>query len=241
MPDTLYYKPDFTPATEQCDCDDHAGSGGRDHAFPEALVDRFRRFKHRHFGPNIGHYKRLATFGQHPDTMVVSCCDSRVDPETIFSAMPGELFIVRNVANLVPPCETEGRFHGVSAALEFASLSLKVSHIVVMGHAGCGGVKAAFSETNAQQTAAPFISGWISMLDEARERVISANTGADRDALQRALELEGVKSSINNLRTFPCIKSLEDCGRLKLHGVFFDIEQGALWALNERANAFYEV
>ena len=104
--------------------------------FPDVLADRFRRFKYRHFAPNIDHYEELADNGQNPDYMVVSCCDSRVDPETIFSAMPGELFVVRNVANLVPPYETLGKYHGVSAALEFAVLNLRVKHIVVLGHSG---------------------------------------------------------------------------------------------------------
>jgi carbonic anhydrase len=111
-------------------------------SFPEALTDRYRRFKHRHFVPNADHYEELATYGQSPDTMVISCSDSRVDPETIFSAMPGELFILRNIANLVPPFETGGNYHGVSAAIEFGVLNLRVKHLIVLGHSGCGGVKA---------------------------------------------------------------------------------------------------
>ena len=105
-------------------------------SFPEALTDRYRRFKHRHFVPNADHYEELATYGQNPETMVISCSDSRVDPETIFSAMPGELFILRNVANLVPPYETGGKYHGVSSAIEFAVLNLRVKHLIVMGHSG---------------------------------------------------------------------------------------------------------
>ena len=140
--------------------------------FPEHLTDRYHRFKFRHFTPNMDRYEELATFGQSPDVMLVSCCDSRVDPETIFSAMPGELFVMRNVANLVPPYETDGKFHGVSAALEFALLNLRVKHVVVMGHAGCGGVKAALEQTAAKQTEALFISKWMSMLDDARLSVL---------------------------------------------------------------------
>lgn len=214
---------------------------GRCGCFPPVLVDRYRRFKYRHFGPNIEHYKRLATFGQHPDVMIVSCCDSRVDPETIFSALPGELFIMRNVANLVPPYETDGKYHGVSAALEFAALNLRVGHVVVMGHAGCGGVKACLDHSAARQTAAQFISGWISMLDDAREKVLAAYPGAEMRELQRQLEFEGVKTSIANLRTFPCVQQLEAKGRVKLHGAYFDIEKGTLWVLNETAGAFVEL
>src|SRR6185312_9099004 len=133
--------------------------------FPDSLADRYRRFKYRYFAPNAAHYEELATYGQKPDTMVISCCDSRVDPETIFSAMPGELFVVRNVANLVPPYETGGKFHGVSTAIEYAVMNLRIKHLIVMGHSGCGGVKAALDQSAAIQTAAQFISRWLSMLD----------------------------------------------------------------------------
>src|SRR6478736_4657631 len=144
-------------------------------SFPEPLTDRYRRFKHRHFVPNADHYEELATYGQNPDTMVISCSDSRVDPETIFSAMPGELFIVRNVANLVPPYETQGKYHGVSAALEFAALNLRVKHIVVLGHSGCGGVRACLDHNAARQTQSEFIVNCMSMLDGARDKVIAAH------------------------------------------------------------------
>ena len=121
-------------------------------SFPENLADRFRRFKQRHFLPNAEQYEELATYGQTPDAMIISCSDSRVDPETIFGAMPGELFVVRNVANLVPPYETGGKFHGVSSAIEFAVLNLRVKDLIVMGHSGCGGVKAALDQSAAIQT-----------------------------------------------------------------------------------------
>jgi len=140
-------------------------------SFPGNLTDRFRRFKYRHFAPNADHYEELARYGQNPEVMMISCSDSRVDPETIFSAMPGELFVVRNVANLVPPYETGGKFHGVSSAIEFAVLNLRVKHIVVMGHSGCGGVQAALDQSATIQTEAKFISRWMSMLDEARLKV----------------------------------------------------------------------
>jgi carbonic anhydrase len=145
--------------------------------FPDHLADRFRRFKYRHFAPNQDHYEKLATEGQNPDVMVVSCCDSRVDPETLFSAMPGELFVVRNVANLVPPFETQGKYHGVSAALEFAALNIRVKHIVVLGHSGCGGVRACLEHDAAKQTKSEFIRNWMSMLNDARDKVIFAHAG----------------------------------------------------------------
>ncbi len=208
-------------------------------SFPENLTDRYRRFKHRHFLPNADQYEELATYGQSPDVMLVSCCDSRVDPETIFNAMPGELFVVRNVANLVPPYETGGKFHGVSAAVEFAVLNLRVKHIVVMGHSGCGGIKAALDQSAAIQTEAQFISRWMSMLDDARLRVLAANQMSSAAQKLVALEKEAVKTSIKNLRTFPFVAEREEKGKLNLHGGHFDIASGTLSILNHSRGDFF--
>ncbi|MBL8844920.1 MAG: carbonic anhydrase [Hyphomicrobium zavarzinii] len=210
-------------------------------SFPEQLTDRYRRFKHRHFVPNADHYEELATYGQDPEVMIISCCDSRVDPETVFSAMPGELFVVRNVANLVPPYETGGKFHGVSAAIEFAVMNLRIKHLVVMGHSGCGGVKTALDQSAAIQTEAKFISRWMSMLDEARLHVVSAHQMAPQAEKLRLLEHEGIKTSIANLRTFPFVKQVEDKGRLSLHGAYFDIATGTLSVLNHSRGEFFPV
>ena len=139
--------------------------------FPEALADRYRRFKFRHFAPNQDHYEQLATYGQNPEVMVVSCCDSRCDPETIFSAMPGELFVVRNVANLVPPYEPDGEFHSTSAALEFAVQALKVKHIVVMGHGRCGGIRAALTPDQKPLSPGDFIGRWMEMISPAAKAI----------------------------------------------------------------------
>ncbi|MBN8913118.1 MAG: carbonic anhydrase [Rhizobiales bacterium] len=208
-------------------------------SFPEKLTDRFRRFKHRHFVPNADHYEELATYGQDPDVMVISCCDSRVDPETIFTAMPGEMFVVRNVANLVPPYETGGKYHGVSTAIEFAVMNLRVKHIVILGHSGCGGIKAALDQSAAIQTEAMFISRWMSMLDDARLHVLAAHQMAPTAEKARLLELEGIKSSIKNLRTFPFVKTEEDKGRLSLHGAYFEIANGMLSVLNHSRGEFF--
>jgi carbonic anhydrase len=209
--------------------------------FPEDLADRFRRFKYRHFAPNMDHFEKLASEGQHPETMIVSCCDSRVDPETIFSAMPGELFVVRNVANLVPPYETSGKFHGVSAALEFAALNLRVKHIVIIGHSSCGGIRACLDHDAARQSEAQFISNWMSILDGARERVESCCGGASMPEKRAELEREGIKTSLANLRTFPCVTTLEAKGRLQLHGAHFDIATGSLSVLDESTGRFVAV
>lgn len=200
--------------------------------FPEALADRYRRFKFRHFAANQDQFETLAAHGQNPEVMVVSCCDSRVEPEMIFSAMPGELFVVRNVANLVPPFETSGKYHGVSAALEFAVLNLRVKHIVVMGHSGCGGVRAALERDAARQTEAAFITNWMSMLDGARDELLAKHANKPPAELRTALERSGVKTSIQNLRTFPCIQILESKGKIQLHGVYFDIAAGTLHVLH---------
>ncbi len=209
--------------------------------FPAPLTDRYRRFKHRHFEPNIEQYEELAAYGQAPDVMIVSCCDSRVDPETIFSAMPGELFVMRNVANLIPPFETSGTYHGVSAAIEFAVLNLRVKHLVIMGHSGCGGVKAALDREAVRETQGQFITKWMSMLESARLAVLASHQGSAHKDMERALEKEGIKTSLKNLRTFPFLSELESKGRLALHGAYFDIATGQLSALNETTGQFYTI
>jgi carbonic anhydrase len=208
-------------------------------SFPEKLADRYRRFHHRHFLPKAEEYEELATHGQNPEAMVISCSDSRVDPETIFSAMPGEMFVVRNVANLVPPYETGGKFHGVSSAIEFAVLNLRIKHLIIMGHSGCGGVKAALDQSAAIQTEAQFISRWMSMLDDARLRVLAAHQDSPHHVKLAALEQEGIKNSIKNLRTFPFVSDAENRGKLSLHGAYFDIAAGTLSVLNHSRGEFF--
>ncbi|KWT71087.1 MULTISPECIES: carbonic anhydrase [Hyphomicrobium] len=208
-------------------------------SFPETLADRYRRFHKRHFLPRAEDYEELATYGQKPEAMIISCSDSRVDPETIFSAMPGELFVVRNVANLVPPYETGGRFHGVSSAIEFAILNLRIKHLIIMGHSGCGGVKAALNQSAAIQTEAQFISRWMSMLDDARTKVLETHHDCPQAEKQAALEKEGIKNSITNLRTFPFVSDAENRGRLALHGCYFDISTGTLTVLNHSRGEFF--
>lgn len=208
-------------------------------SFPESLTDRYRRFKHRIFVPNADQYEELATYGQSPEIMMLSCCDSRVDPETIFNAMPGEIFVARNVANLIPPYETGGKFHGVSAGIEFAVLNLRVKHIVVMGHSGCGGIRAALDQSAAIQTEAMFISRWMSMLDDARLSILASHQNKSENEKLDALEKEGVKTSIRNLRTFPFVREREDKGKLNLHGAHFDIKTGTLSVLNHSRGIFF--
>lgn len=183
------------------------------------------------------HYRSLAREGQAPETLMIACCDSRAAPETIFNAAPGELFVIRNVANLVPPYSPDGEFHSTSAALEFAVQSLKVKHIVVMGHGRCGGIKAALDPNMKPLSPGDFIGKWMSMVAPAAETVAQSAmlTAGER---QTALERISIRFSIANLRSFPCVSILEGKGRLSLHGAWFDISTGELWTMDPQTGDF---
>jgi carbonic anhydrase len=201
------------------------------------LVAGYRRFRESGWKQERDRWAALAE-GQSPKVMVIACSDSRVDPATIFDTSPGEMFVVRNVANLVPPFEVGGGRHGVSAALEFAVTQLEVPEIVVMGHGQCGGVHAALSRRfeHAAPGAGGFIAHWIDLLDDARDHV-AAELGSGPEAL-RALELETVRVSLKNLRTFPPIQEREAAGKLALHGAYFAIADGRLHLLDEASGEF---
>ena len=191
------------------------------------LLSGYQRFRREGWSRERDRWSDLNE-GQSPQVMVIACSDSRVDPAQIFDTSPGEIFVVRNIANLVPPFELGGGRHGVSAALEFAVTQLEVGEVVVMGHGSCGGVAAAMTQRFAgcAPGAGGFIDHWVDMLDEARERIIS-EYGTGPDAI-RELELETVRVSIANLRTFPCIPEREAAGTLKLRGAYFAIADGVL-------------
>jgi carbonic anhydrase len=198
--------------------------------FPTSLTKGYRAFKQEKFADERERYRRLAEQGQVPETMIIACCDSRAAPETIFNALPGEMFVVRNVANLVPPYEPDGHYHSTSAALEFAVQSLRVKHIVVLGHGRCGGIAAALNPAAEPLSPGDFIGKWMELLAPPAESV-SGNKWMT-DAEQRtALEHISVRHSIANLRTFPCVSILEDKDRLSLHGAWFDIAEGQLWVM----------
>jgi carbonic anhydrase len=199
-----------------------------------ALLRGYYRFRHDRYEAERRRWATLAT-GQAPPIMIIGCCDSRVDPATIFDTEPGQAFILRNVANLVPPFEHGGGLHGVSAALEFGVTKLHVRHIVVMGHGACGGIAAALGGFGEPDRT--FIDPWIRLLDPAVKRV--RMTGSDDP--QRALELEGVKTSLDNLRSFPFVAEREQAGELKLHGCHFAIAEGRLWELDEAGGEFHEI
>lgn len=190
---------------------------------PDLLLDGYRQFKDAHLAEQAALYRRLAQ-GQTPAVMMIACADSRVDPATIFSAGPGELFVVRNVANLVPPYEENGGYHGTSAAIEFAVEHLKVQEIVIMGHGQCGGISASLSERPVGQ----FIAPWVDMISETRDSVLAENPNADAAALQQALEFRAIGHSQKNLQSFPFVRAAMDAGRIRLHGAWFSIASGEL-------------
>ena len=207
------------------------------------LMIGFRRFKDKYFqndDPENSLYQRLSTSGQTPKTLLIGCSDSRVDPAILTGASPGELFVIRNVANLVPPCEPSAvGFHGTSSALEFAVHNLKVENIIVLGHRQCGGIRALMNQDSQDsQQKLSFLVNWMSIAMEARQRVEELNPYADQDTRCRLAEMESIKVSIRNLRTFPFVESaIQDRG-LNLIGVYFDLEQGRLWEFDEAGDRF---
>ena len=205
--------------------------------FPGLLLDGYRSFKKDRFDRERAYFRALAERGQSPEVMVIACCDSRTAPETIFSAAPGRMFVVRNVANLVPPHEPDGTYHATSAALEFAVQSLKIRHIVVLGHGRCGGIRAVLQPTREPLSPGDFIGKWMNLLRPAADE-LEADGGMSDDQRQTALERASIRYSIANLRTFPCISILENRNRLTLHGAWFDIATGDLWTMDEATGDF---
>jgi len=205
------------------------------------LMNGYRRFLSTRYAQEAAVYHSLAKGGQAPRTMIIACCDSRVDPAAIFNAGPGELFIVRNVANLVPPFEPQGDYHGTSAALEFAVTGLEVENIVVLGHARCGGVSAFLNNLNEPVTKPSFIDRWMSLLNAARIEAFRDATGKTDEELQKALEHASVRHSLDNLLTFPFIKERHTNGQLRLRGGYFDIADGTLHELDAAGTRFTPV
>jgi carbonic anhydrase len=204
-------------------------------SLPQRLRDGYGAFRSGRLPTEQSRYRDLAERGQAPATMVVGCCDSRVSPEVIFDAGPGELFVVRNVANLVPPYAPDGAYHGVSAALEYAVTVLRVQHIVVLGHARCGGIQA--YANNAPP--GDFIGKWTSLLAPAAASMRS-RADAPGSYLMR-LELASVRVSIENLMTFPFIRGACERGTLALHGAYFDVASGELSVFDPVAGRFVAV
>jgi carbonic anhydrase len=207
--------------------------------FPDSLIRGYQRFRIGRLEAERERYRRLAEAGQKPRTMIVGCCDSRAGPETIFDAGPGELFVLRNVANLVPPYAPDDDYHGTSAALEFAVQFLKVEVILVLGHGHCGGIQALRSGAP-PLSPSDFIGRWMSLAERAAAALEDgATTGAEER--QTALERLSVRFSLENLRSFPFVKECEAAGGLALHGAWFDIATGELWTLDPAVDAWSKV
>lgn len=205
-----------------------------------ALIEGYRRFRAEEWAHERERWETLAQ-GQSPRVLVIACSDSRVDPSQIFDAAPGTIFSVRNVAALVPPYETGGGRHGVSAAVEFAVTQLEVPEIVVIGHAACGGCQASLTQrfANADPGDGRFIDDWIALLSDAREAVV-AEHGLGESAV-RALEYAAVRVSLANLRTFPFVAEREAAGKLTLHGAYFAIADGQMRLLDQATGKFVDV
>ncbi|VAX13466.1 Carbonic anhydrase, beta class [hydrothermal vent metagenome] len=203
----------------------------------EQLIAGYRRFRGGYYQTNRERMLDLARYGQSPRVAVVACCDSRVDPAVITDSTPGELFVVRNVANLVPPCEGEGIWHGTSAALQFAVCGLEVEHLVVLGHARCGGIRS-LVEGPGDREDDKFIADWMSIADKARQRALERTDLLTLDDQAHACELDAIEISLANLETFPWIRERVEKHSLHLHGWYYDMMSGDLLQLDSSCGRF---
>jgi carbonic anhydrase len=208
-------------------------------SFPARLIDGYAAFRSGRLLEEQNRYQQLAEGGQSPEIMVIGCCDSRVSPEVIFDAGPGELFVVRNVANLVPPYTPDGAQRAVSAALEFAVQALRVKHIVVLGHAQCGGIRA-FAEDSGPLSPGDFIGRWMEMISPAAKAIGPRGDLPMADYL-RKLEQAAMIKTLDNLMTFPCVRILVKRGKLQLHAAYFGVATGALSILDHGTGTFQPV
>ena len=209
----------------------------------DTLIEGYRRFRTGPYQAQRRRYDALAVRGQCPPVMVIACCDSRVDPSMVFDAAPGQMFVLRHIAALVPPCERDGKHHSASAAIEYAVTQLGIPNIVVFGHGRCGGIEASLSGCfdGSAECDGGFIHHWMEIILPARDAVRElAAVHPDIDA-QRALELASIRVSLANLRSFPFVAERERAGKLQLHGAYFDIADGELRLLDSRSGRFETV
>ncbi len=202
------------------------------------LIDGFKRFRKHHYDGENHVFRDLTQAGQAPKTLVVGCCDSRVDPAIITNCDPGDLFIIRNVANLVPPFETGGAFHGTSAALEFGVRKLNVEHIIILGHTHCGGIEALIKGDARDEGG--FVGSWMKLARHARNRVLARIPQESPEIIVRECEKEAVLVSLDNLLTFPWILERVAQRRLTLHGWHFDLESGTLLCYDPGTHHFVQ-
>ena len=203
------------------------------------LVAGFRKFRDRFFQEEGSVFTRLSSQGQRPKTLMIACSDSRVDPAILFSTSPGEVFVVRNVANLVPPFDSSDGYHGVSAAIEFAVVNLKVENILVLGHRQCGGIRSLFIPE--EQNHGGYVSKWMNIAEPAKEKVIKNFPDADLDLQCKECEQISISISVKNLKTFPFILAAIKNRGLNIIGVYFDLEKGQLCYLDEVTDSFKDI
>ncbi|MCL4846086.1 MAG: carbonic anhydrase [Acidobacteria bacterium] len=201
----------------------------------ERLIEGFRRFRRDYFEEHRSRFERLAERRQHPRYAVVTCCDSRIDTTRIFDAIPGEIFLIRNIANLVPPYRPDERQHSTSAAIEYAVRILKVGQFVVLGHAGCGGIKALLDPP---AEATDFVSSWLEIAAPARERLARRTDLTEPAERQRTCELEVLKDSLENALSFPWVAERVDDGSLLVDALYLDLEQGELLLYHRAKDSF---
>jgi len=207
--------------------------------FPQRLLDGYRTFRTQRLPIEQSRYRELSERGQSPEAMVIGCCDSRVSPEVIFDAGPGELFVVRNIANLVPVYQPDSAAHGVSAALEYGVSVLRIRHIVVLGHAQCGGIRA-FIDKIEPLSPGDFIGKWMAMFIKPGEIVEQREHETMQDFTVR-IEKAAVFRSLENLMTFPFVRTAVERGELLLHGAYFGVAEGSLFVLDKTAKEFRSV
>jgi carbonic anhydrase len=208
--------------------------------FPQRLLDGYNSFRDGRLPTEQTRYRALAEGGQSPEIMVIGCCDSRVSPEVIFDSNPGELFVTRNVANLVPPYTPDGAARAVSAALEFAVVALRVKHIVVLGHGLCGGIRA-YAEQAKPLSAGDFIGKWMELIAPAAAKLGGRKRFASTAEYLTALEHQSIVTTLDNLMTFPCVNTLVGRGRLALHAAYFAVGTGMLSVRDPETGKFQPI
>jgi len=206
----------------------------------DKLVAGYQRFRDGYYQQNRERLLKLAEDGQSPKIALVSCCDSRVEPSIILDCEPGDLFVIRNVANLVPPCESDDSFHGTSAALEFAVTGLEVESIIILGHTQCGGIKS-LMDAPPPTTTRSFISKWMKQLESVRNDILSDDTLVSQEQRHHACEQQGISQSLKNLMSFPWIVSRVSEGKLMLHGWYYNLNSAELFALQDDIGEFRKI
>lgn len=209
-------------------------------AATDKLIAGYQRFREGYYEQHKNQLLRLAEQGQFPKIAIVSCSDSRVDPTIILDCAPGDLFVIRNVANLVPPLESCDSFHGTSAALEFAVNELQVESIIILGHTQCGGIKA-LMDTDPTTLPQTFISKWMKQLENVRKEILENEHCTKKDQHYHSCELKGIAHSLSNLMTFPCIQKRVAAGSLKLHGWCYDLNSAELFAMQQDSGEFKKI